>query len=288
MRRRLLLIAVVALAAGVGVLLAVLRTGSGSHRATSTAVRAATRPAPTHKPRPPRPRGPHNRPVPILMYHVIGPRPAGARLPELYVSRADFAHQLRWLASHGYHAVTLNDVHEYWRGRLALPRKPIVLTFDDGYRGQFTIAGPLLRARGWPGVLNLEVAHVVHGDLKPRMIRRLLADGWELASHTLTHPDLTIVGSRQLQHEVARSRRWLRRRFGVDVNFFCYPTGRYDASVIAAVRAGGYLGATRRSSASLGAHAPLLSGASTSPRATACAAWPRSSLSRASDWRGER
>jgi peptidoglycan/xylan/chitin deacetylase (PgdA/CDA1 family) len=178
------------------------------------------------------------------MYHVIGPRRARAPLPELYVSRIDFARELRWLASHGYHAVTLHDVREYWHGRLALPRKPIVLTFDDGYRGDFTIAGPLLRARGWPGVLNLEVAHVLHGDLRPRMIRRLLADGWELASHTLTHPDLTGLDSGGLKHEIAGSRQWLRRRFGVDVDFFSYPSGRYDQRVIAAVRASGYLGAT--------------------------------------------
>jgi peptidoglycan/xylan/chitin deacetylase (PgdA/CDA1 family) len=178
------------------------------------------------------------------MYHVIGPRPARALLPELYVSRIDFARELRWLASHHYHPVTLYDVHEYWHGRLALPRKPVVLTFDDGYRGDFTIADPLLKARGWPGVLDLEVAHVVQGDLTPRMIRRLLTDGWELASHTLTHPDLTALDSRRLVHEVAGSRRWLRRRFGVDVKFFCYPSGRYDRWVIAAVRASGYLGAT--------------------------------------------
>ena len=242
MRRRILLIAAVGLAAVGVVLLAVLGMHGGSQPARST-VRQATRTAPRPKP-PPRLRGPHDRPVPILMYHVIGARPARAPLPELYVSRIDFARELRWLASHRYHPVTLYDVHEYWHGRLALPRKPVVLTFDDGYRGDFTIADPLLRARGWPGVLDLEVAHVVHGDLTPRMIRRLLADGWELASHTLTHPDLTALDSRRLEHEVTGSRRWLRRRFGVDVNFFCYPSGRYDRRVIAAVRASGYLGAT--------------------------------------------
>jgi peptidoglycan/xylan/chitin deacetylase (PgdA/CDA1 family) len=243
MRRRMLLITAVALAAGGLIFLAVVRADDGSQPTRSSA-RQATRTAPKPKLRPPRVRGPHDLPVPILMYHVIGPRPAGAPFPDLYVSRADFARQLRWLASHRYHAVTLRDVHEYWHGRLALPRKPIVLTFDDGYRGQFTIAGPLLRAREWPGVLNLEVAHTVHGDLTPRMIRRLLADGWELASHTFTHPDLTALDARRLTREVAGSRRWLRRRFGVDVDFFCYPAGRYNRGVIAAVRASGYLGAT--------------------------------------------
>src|SRR5215203_3753106 len=114
MRRWLLLIAVVGLATGIAVLIAVLRTDSGSDSATSAAAGAATRPEPKREPRPARVRGPHDRPVPILMYHALGPRPTGARLPELYVSRADFARQLRWLASHRYHPVTLDDVYEYW------------------------------------------------------------------------------------------------------------------------------------------------------------------------------
>ncbi|HET7856064.1 MAG TPA: polysaccharide deacetylase family protein [Gaiellaceae bacterium] len=188
--------------------------------------------------------GPHNRPVPILMYHEIGPTPPGAALPDLYLSRADFASQLRWLASHGYHPVTLRAAYLYWAGLRPLPNRPIVLTFDDGYRGHFSNAAPLLRSRGWPGVLNLEYAHLVHQDLTGPMIRKLLADGWELASHTLTHPDLTAVDDATLRREVGRSRQLLRRRFGVRVDFFCYPAGRYDARVVEAVRAAGHLGAT--------------------------------------------
>ena len=178
------------------------------------------------------------------MYHVIGPTPPGAALPGLYVSRNAFATQLRWLAKDGYHAVTLRRVYGYWRGRNALPRRPIVLSFDDGYRGQFTIAAPLLRMLRWPGVLNLEYGHLVHQDLTGPMIRRMLADGWELASHTLTHPDLTTVTPTKLRREVARSRQLLRRRFGVPVSFFCYPGGQFDMRVVRAVSAAGYLGAT--------------------------------------------
>jgi peptidoglycan/xylan/chitin deacetylase (PgdA/CDA1 family) len=76
------------------------------------------------------------------------------------------------------------------------------------------------------------------------MIRQLLAQGWELASHSLTHPDLTTVDERKLRREVALSRRLLQRRFGVRVDFFCYPDGSFDARVVRAVRAAGYLGAT--------------------------------------------
>jgi peptidoglycan/xylan/chitin deacetylase (PgdA/CDA1 family) len=254
MRRLLLLILALGVAAAAVVVVAVLATRDGSKSSPRSITTVAQRP----KPRPPPPiRGPHNRPVPILMYHVIGPVPPGASLPELYVSRADFAGQLRWLASHGYHAVTLRAVYRYWRGRRSLPKKPVVLTFDDGYRGDFTIAAPLLKARMWPAVLNLEYAKVVHGDLSAAMIRRMLADGWELASHTLTHPDLTTVDETRLRREIKRSRKVLRRRFGVRVDFFCYPSGRYDPAVIRAVRAAGYLGATTTEPGLAGPRSPF-------------------------------
>jgi peptidoglycan/xylan/chitin deacetylase (PgdA/CDA1 family) len=184
-------------------------------------------------------------PVPILMYHVVTTAPANAPYPELYVSRPNFAGQVAWLAAHGYHAVTLQRVFDSWRGAARLPAKPVVLSFDDGYLSQVRNALPILKERHWPGVLNLEVRNLqpVWG-IRPPGIRKLLAAGWELDAHTLTHPDLTKVGAAQLQEEVAGSRAAIRKRFHVPVNFFCYPAGRYDDTVVAAVKAAGFLGAT--------------------------------------------
>jgi peptidoglycan/xylan/chitin deacetylase (PgdA/CDA1 family) len=185
------------------------------------------------------------RPVPILMYHVISSPPPGAAYPDLYVPRSDFAAEVRWLAAHGYQAVTLQRVFDAWRGAAALPAKPVVLSFDDGYRSQVTNALPALKARHWPGVLNLEVRNLqpVWG-IRPPGVRKLLAAGWELDAHTLTHPDLTTVDPVRLRDEVAGSRAAIRKRFHVSVNFFCYPAGRYNDAVIAAVQQAGYLGAT--------------------------------------------
>jgi peptidoglycan/xylan/chitin deacetylase (PgdA/CDA1 family) len=188
---------------------------------------------------------PDRRPVPILMYHVVTKPPPGAAFPGLYVSRAELAAEVAWLAGHGYRAVTLKQVFDAWTGRGALPRKPVVLSFDDGYRSQFVNAFPLLRARRWPGVVNLELGHVTaDGGLTPRMLRQLIAAGWEIDAHTLTHPDLRYVDDAALRREVAGSRAEIRRRFGVPAEFFCYPAGRYDERVVAAVRAAGYRGAT--------------------------------------------
>jgi peptidoglycan/xylan/chitin deacetylase (PgdA/CDA1 family) len=187
----------------------------------------------------------HDRAVPILMYHVVANPVPGAPYPELYVPRGEFAGQVAWLAGHDYKAVTLGRVFDYWRGGAPLPRRPIVFSFDDGYRSQYANALPILRRERWPGVLNLEVRNIREPwGLSPRAVRALLAAGWELDSHSITHPDLTTLDSARLWQEVAGSREILRRLFRVPVAFFCYPSGRYDGRVVAAVRAAGYLGAT--------------------------------------------
>ena len=184
-------------------------------------------------------------PVPILMYHVLGNPPESVPYPELYVRPTDFVAQMRWLERNGYEAVTLRAVWEHWHDGEPLPARPVVISIDDGFRSTAVVALPELRRRGWPGVLNLALHHLdLSWGLRERQIRELIEAGWEIDAHTLTHPDLTSVGDRQLTLEVAGSRKELQRRFGVPVDFFCYPSGRYDARVIAAVRRAGYLGAT--------------------------------------------
>jgi peptidoglycan/xylan/chitin deacetylase (PgdA/CDA1 family) len=180
-------------------------------------------------------------PVPILEYHVLGEAAEGTAYPELFVSRPDFRHQLEWLDDNGYQAVTLEQVQEAWYDGGTLPPKPVVLSFDDGYRPQFTFALPQLRKHGWAGVLNLKAEG---SDLYRSNVEAMLAAGWELAAHTIHHLDLTELGAAELEEEVAGSRQILRREFQVPVKNFCYPAGRFDQTVIEAVEAAGYEGAT--------------------------------------------
>lgn len=196
-------------------------------------------------PAPVPPGAPRDEPVPILMYHVVGNPPPSAPWPHLFVDPEELEAQLAWLEEHGFEAVTLTHVLWHWRDAVPLPRRPVVITFDDGYHGVEARALPLLARRGWPAVLNLKVGNVGEpGGLRERQVRRLLAAGWELAAHTITHPDLTTLSDAELDAEVAGSRRELRRLFGVPVDVFCYPSGRYDARVLDAVRRAGYVGAT--------------------------------------------
>jgi peptidoglycan/xylan/chitin deacetylase (PgdA/CDA1 family) len=180
------------------------------------------------------------------MYHVIAPAPANAPYPGLYVTPHDFAAQVHGLVGAGFHAVTLDQVRAAWLGRAGLPPRPIVLTFDNGYRSQYTAALPILRRVHWIADENLQLTGLPpkQGGLTRRQVRALVAAGWELDTQGYDHADLTRLDSAQLRFEVAGTRERLRRLYGVDVSWFCYPSGEYDSDVVAAVRAAGFVGST--------------------------------------------
>ncbi len=185
--------------------------------------------------------------APVLMYHVIAAPPAGAPFPGLYVLPADFAAQMRALAHAGFHAVTLDQLMAYWRRGVPLPPgRPVVVTFDNGYRSQATAALPVLRALGWPADSNIQLTGLPpsQGGLTDAQVRAMLTAGWELDTQGLSHADLVAQTAAGLRAQIAMPRVTLRRRYHVAVNWFCYPSGHYDATVIAAVKAAGYVGST--------------------------------------------
>jgi len=186
--------------------------------------------------------------VPILAYHVINVPPSGSSAnPDLYVSAAAFSSQMAALKANGWHAVTLDQVEAYWtRGASLGPGKPIVITFDNGYASQYTNAVPVLKQLGWVGVENLQVNGLppADGGLTDSQIRGLISAGWELDTQGMSHADLITVNTSQLSYELTTAKQTLHSQYGVPVNWFSYPFGHYNATVIAAVRAAGYVGAT--------------------------------------------
>jgi peptidoglycan/xylan/chitin deacetylase (PgdA/CDA1 family) len=186
-------------------------------------------------------------PVPILMYHVIAAPPAGAPFPGLYVPPEEFAAQMQALKSAGWHAVTLDQVEAYWREGVPLGAgKPIVISFDNGYQSQYTQALPVLRRLGWVGDENIQLTGLPpsQGGLSQTQVRGLLAAGWELDTQGFSHADLITLDAQELHYQVAVARTVVQQRYHVPVNWFCYPSGHYDATVLEAVKAAGYTGST--------------------------------------------
>jgi peptidoglycan/xylan/chitin deacetylase (PgdA/CDA1 family) len=185
--------------------------------------------------------------VPVLMYHVINLPPPGAPFPGLYVPAGEFTAQMAALKAAGWHAVTLDQLRAYWtRGVPLGPGKPIVLTFDNGYQSQYLNALPVLKRMHWVADENIQLTGLPpsQGGLTTAQVKGLVDAGWELDTQGISHADLVALTPSELHYQVATARQMLKREYHVPVNWFCYPSGHYNATVIAAVKAAGFIGST--------------------------------------------
>jgi peptidoglycan/xylan/chitin deacetylase (PgdA/CDA1 family) len=181
------------------------------------------------------------------MYHVIAPPPGGAPFPGLYVQPQEFAAQMQALKQAGWHAVTLDQLQAYWTKGAKLPAgRPIVITFDNGYHSQYAEALPVLRRMGWVADENIQLSGLppTQGGLTTGQVKSMVDAGWELDTQGISHADLVTLDAAQLRYQIDSARKTIQRRYGVPVNWFCYPSGHYDTTVIDAVRSAGYVGST--------------------------------------------
>src|SRR5204863_10126175 len=110
----------------------------------------------------------------------------------------------------------------------------------------YTQALPVLQRLGWAADENIQLSGLPpsQGGLTKEQVRGLVAAGWELDTQGFSHADLIAIDAAELRYEVVVARKTLQQRYGVPVNWFCYPSGHYDARVIAEVKAAGYVGST--------------------------------------------
>ncbi|HEX4629316.1 MAG TPA: polysaccharide deacetylase family protein [Gemmatimonadales bacterium] len=185
------------------------------------------------------------------MYHKIDRLPPGVRYPRNYVLPEQFAAQLAALTRWGYETISFADWLGYRRGERVLPRRPIILTFDDGYRSTYEIAWPLLQRHGCSatvfvvsdliGKTNVWDADEIQEPLLGTAeIAALRAGGVEFGSHTKTHAPLTTVPLQRAVAELRDSRAALERLLGEPVRVLCYPYGKQNAVTRALACEAGY------------------------------------------------
>ncbi len=111
----------------------------------------------------------------------------------------------------------------------------VSVSFDDGWTNQHNNANPVMKANGLVGTYN-----IISGELADQpdymnvtQIKSLITDGNEIASHTITHPDLTTMTAAQVNQEMSQSQTTLQNTFGIQVTDFAYPFGAYNGSTIA-------------------------------------------------------
>jgi peptidoglycan/xylan/chitin deacetylase (PgdA/CDA1 family) len=201
--------------------------------------------------------------LPVLMYHRIGP--VLPTLPpitqRLTVSPQAFAAQTAWLRAHGYHAVSALQAFEALEYGKRLPPKPVMITFDDGYRDVLWQAAPVLHRRHMPAtefVITDRISGPDTSFLTWPQLAHLERLGIAIGSHTVDHLDLTSLSPSGARAELQDSRRTLEQHLGHPVQWFAYPAGRENASVVAlALEAGYVLGLTTQPGSTQAASDPL-------------------------------
>ena len=186
--------------------------------------------------------------VPILMYHYVEPLPEDADELRvgLTVQPGIFRQQLAYLHARGYRSVSLYDLLYHLARGKTLPEKPIVFTFDDGYRGLYKHAFPHMQVFGYFGTVFLLTGLMDERQpayLTWEMARELAAAGWNLEPHSKTHVQLSNRPFELVEFQVLGSMQTLQAHIGRQPRFFCYPSGRYDQQVIDYLRALGFWGA---------------------------------------------
>jgi peptidoglycan/xylan/chitin deacetylase (PgdA/CDA1 family)/GT2 family glycosyltransferase len=190
------------------------------------------------------------RPVTILLYHAV--TLAGEAPSRFVVAAREFAWQMRWLARAGYRVLSLEAYVRARREHRLPSARFLVITFDDGYVDNGTVAAPILAAHGFGATIFLVTDRVAdtnrwdaEGALAARPmlswdeILRLERAGLEFAPHGRSHRAMTGLSAEELESEIGGAWTTLLRKLTHPVPVLAYPFGLHDAPARAAAEESG-------------------------------------------------
>ncbi len=214
--------------------------GDQSHSSAQKAISLTSTPTPVARP--------EAAEVPILMYHYVSDLPADANTyrRDLTVSPEAFRAQLEYLKEADYRTITLTDLHLHLTESYPLPEKPVILTFDDGYRDAYEVVFPLLLDYGFTGtffVLSTPAHHESPEYLTWDQMNEMARAGMSIQSHGRDHVDLRNRSYEYLVYQTLGIQEAIEQHTDIKPRFFCYPGGKRDANVIKVLESAGYWGA---------------------------------------------
>jgi peptidoglycan/xylan/chitin deacetylase (PgdA/CDA1 family) len=184
-----------------------------------------------------------NQPIPILMYHQVSPKTEPG-FQKYTVTPAAFAKQMALLDVAGYVPINLDTMLDYRVGKTRLCGRPVVITFDDGYQDCIDYAVRILKKHRFTAVFYLVAGLMGQPSawLKPEFgyelalidwndARQLDDAGYQIGSHSQSHPHLSALSTEGCHAELAESRQVLEKYLGHAVRHLAYPYGSFDERV---------------------------------------------------------
>ncbi|REE86524.1 polysaccharide deacetylase [Paenibacillus taihuensis] len=175
--------------------------------------------------------------IPVLCYHSI----SDAKKGEYIVGTSEFKAQMKSLHDHGYRSISLEQFDELMKGKLQNDGRMVLITFDDGYRDNYTNAYPILSEYGFTATEFLVTSWVGGSSyMNWSEAGELYRAGWDIMSHTRTHPYLPLHGTKEQREEIAGSKQDLEKHLPVPANVIAYPYGLRSAETVNIVAESGY------------------------------------------------
>lgn len=181
----------------------------------------------------------------VLMYHRIVDNRSLSESDKFCLHVDDFEQQLKVLDLLGYTPITFKDYKLFQERKLRLPKKPIILTFDDGYKDFYRLAYPVMQEKGMKGVVfvlgdrslrynrwDSQAADVSKVSLMTdEEILELHSSGFEIGAHSISHSNLKTLNVEDCYSEVYKSKMILEALLDSPVISFCYPYGLVNDKV---------------------------------------------------------
>ncbi|MBI3617132.1 MAG: polysaccharide deacetylase family protein [Candidatus Omnitrophica bacterium] len=176
--------------------------------------------------------------VPIMMYHHVNnvdPKRQDTVSPER------FEWHMAYLKKHHFRVLSLSTLVQIIKQGKPLPRKSVVITFDDGYADNYQYAFPILKKYGFPAAIFVITDVISAGEfLTTAQMKEMLAQGIEIGSHTRRHAYLPGILGKTLLEEIQGSKDRLEQELGVAITNFAYPNGGFNEDAKRIVQQAGY------------------------------------------------
>lgn len=178
-----------------------------------------------------------NKGIPVLCYHDVNP----AQSNELLLDPKKFKEQMKYLKDNGYLPLTLDELYSFLKENKPVPEKSVVITFDDGYRFNYSYAYPILKEFGFKATIFV-ISDFIDNDLymTKTQLKELSDYGLDIESHTAKHEDLSLLNEEMQVETMKKSKETLESLLGKKTNYIAYPFGRMNGDTKKAAEIAGY------------------------------------------------